>query len=128
MKQTPKGILKRWCDGINKKRLGDLLRLYNNEAELLPTFSNRRLNSSDEIKKYFERLLACKKLSVDVHDRTVCVLKTSDTVCVVSGIYLWKIEMEKELLHFEARFTMVVDVRLSAPVLHHHSSQIPRML
>jgi hypothetical protein len=33
-----------------------------------------------------------------------------------------------ELLNFEARFNCLLDFARPAPILHHHSSQIPRMI
>jgi len=49
-------------------------------------------------------------------------------IWTMSGIYNWRFIVDGELLNFEARFSYLVDLSKSSPIIHHHSSQIPRML
>jgi hypothetical protein len=44
------------------------------------------------------------------------------------GIYCWRFAVDGEPLSFEARFSYFMDTARPRPILHHHSSQIPRML
>ena len=121
-------ILNAWIEGINSKRLGDVERLYNRNALVLPTFSSQCLDSPECIAKYFNRLASHEHLKVSVHDKTVKLDNLGQEIQVISGIYFWEIDIEGEILNFEARFTFVLDMKLESPIIHHHSSQVPRML
>lgn len=124
----PKEILKTWIDAVNNAEVEKLLSLYSKEALLIPTFSNRLLNNPEKIKDYFLTLSRREELCVALHEKTVAVQKIAASVYSISGIYCWRFIIDEELLSFEARFSFVVDVNDASPILHHHSSQIPRML
>jgi hypothetical protein len=128
MTKTPEDILKDWIAAVNSDDIESLLALYDEKAVLIPTFSNRVLKTPDRIREYFEKLIGHEELSVSVHDKTVTVQPLHDFVSAVSGIYCWRFEVDEELLSFEARFSYLLDLSLERPILHHHSSQIPRML
>lgn len=115
-------------EGINAGRVDDATSLYADDATLIPTFSAHTLRTEAERAKYFQTLGARPKLTVFLHDATFHDQRVTDTVRIISGIYAFRFEMDGELLTFEARFTFVVDRSLAAPILHHHSSQIPRAL
>lgn len=123
-----KGFLSSWMQAVNSKDLKGLMGLYNETSILIPTFSNKMLNTRAKIWDYFERLASHDELNVSLHENTLKVQKISDNIYALSGIYLWKMAVEEELLSFEARFSFVLDISLASPVIHHHSSQIPRML
>jgi hypothetical protein len=80
------------------------------------------------IRSYFERLALRKELQVEVHRETICEQKHGENMVILSGIYGWKFLIEDELLTFEARFSFLLDMEKETPIIHHHSSQIPRML
>lgn len=128
MTSDPKEVLKKWMDAINEVDVEGLLNLYAENAILLPTFSNRLLNDSAKISDYFEKLKSYKELSISLHEKTVTVQSLVASTYALSGIYCWRFMVDEELLSFEARFSYVVDLSLERPILHHHSSQIPRML
>jgi hypothetical protein len=113
---------------INAKDSQGLLDLYDESAILIPTFSNKVLDTQEKIHQYFEMLAQREGLSISLHEKTFHIQKISDVVFTLSGIYLWKFVIDEELLNFEARFSYVVDVEREHPILHHHSSQIPRMI
>ena len=46
----------------------------------------------------------------------------------MNGNYLWDMVIDGETLSFEARFSYVLDLESPAPIMHHHSSQVPRVL
>lgn len=128
MLHKPEIILNNWLEFVKKRDLEKVLSLYSEEAVLIPTFSNRMLDSPSKIRDYFEKLTSRRELSVSLHENTIRIQKISETMHAVSGIYLWRLTMEDELLSFEARFSFILDVNSKSPILHHHSSQIPRML
>jgi hypothetical protein len=121
-------ILEKWLEAVNAGDFEGVVSLYNEIAVLLPTFSNRRLKTPAEIRSYFDALKSHKNLSVTLHPDTVIVQRPSEALQCIGGLYCWRFDVENELLNFEARFTFVVDLTLGAPILHHHSSQVPRMV
>ncbi len=128
MINKPRDILNYWINAINEGDLERLIDLYDKNAVLIPTFSNRLLNDSAKIREYFEKLGSYKELHIALHEKTVVVQPIGDSMYALYGIYCWRIKVDEEVLNFEARFSYFVDLSLERPILHHHSSQIPRML
>ncbi|MBF0587048.1 DUF4440 domain-containing protein [Prosthecochloris sp. N3] len=128
MNTTPKGILDTWVRGINRGDVDGVLGLYAPHAVLIPTFSNKMINTPELLREYFEKLGSREQLSVELHERKTMEQELGGSLWSLSGLYCWKFAVDDELLSFEARFSYVVDTSLHAPILHHHSSQIPRML
>lgn len=126
--QRPEQILRAWLEAVNSRDTGKILSLYDGNAVLIPTFSNRILDTPEKIRGYFEKLAGGGELSVSLHENTLKVQNVSENICTLSGIYLWRLPVEGEVLNFEARFSFVLDLNSHEPVIHHHSSQIPRML
>ena len=126
--KTPKKILELWMQAVNKGDVESLLALYDNEAVLIPTFSNRLLNKPDKLREYFEKLSSRDELSIRLHNKTLLVQAVQNDIFILGGIYNWRFLVDGQLLNFEARFSYVIDIARSSPILHHHSSQIPRML
>lgn len=121
-------ILEAWIKAVNNRNIENILSFYNENAILIPTFSNKILNSRAKIRDYFEKLNANKELSVTLHEKTVKIQEISESIYALCGIYLWRLAVEDEPLSFEARFSFVLDLRLATPIIQHHSSQIPRTL
>lgn len=53
---TPELVLKAWMNAVNEGSLEGLLALYDENAVLIPTFSNRLLSKTESIRDYFIRL------------------------------------------------------------------------
>ena len=121
-----KTVLDQWIAAINAGDVETAIALYNSEAKLIPTFSGYMLQDPAAIRGYFERLGKNPALSVSLHEDSVRIQACSDTVSVLSGLYTFRFEVDGRLMAFESRFTFVVDCGADAPILHHHSSQIPR--
>lgn len=128
MKNTPEAILKTWMNAVNDGDIETVLSLYHDKAILIPTFSNRILKSPEGIREYFERLASRDDLSVALHEKTQAVQHVTDEVSTLAGIYCWRLAIDGQLLNFEARFSYVLNLALDNPIMHHHSSQIPRTL
>lgn len=128
MTKKPEDVLKDWMLAVNTGDVEGLLALYDENAVLIPTFSNRLLNTPEKLREYFERLGGREELSIALHEKTLMVQPILNNTYCLSGIYCWRFAVEEELLSFEARFSYVVDLSLPRPIIHHHSSQIPRML
>lgn len=128
MKNTPEVILKTWMSAVNNGNTETLLALYSENAILIPTFSNRILKTPEGIREYFERLASRDDLSVALHEKTQAAQQINDDISTLAGIYCWRLAIDDQLLNFEARFSYVFDMSLERPIIHHHSSQIPRTL
>ena len=128
MNQTPEQLVATWMSHINRREMEKLLALYDEKAVLIPTFSNRLLNTPAKVRKYFQDLVARDELSIALHQNTVNIHALAGGIHAVCGIYCWRFAVEGEVLSFEARFSFVVDMDRERPILQHHSSQIPRSL
>lgn len=126
--KKPEDILKEWMRAVNKRNIESLLALYDKKAVLIPTFSIKLLSNPENIRKYFENLVKRQKLSVELHKKTLIIQPIKNEMYALSGIYCWRFALDGELLSFEARFSYILDLALASPIIHHHSSQIPRML
>ena len=128
MKKTPADLLKDWMQLVNSGDVERLVAMYDKSALLIPTFSNRLLNKPEGIREYFERLCSRDDLSIALHEKTLVAQHLRGEVHALGGIYCWRFAIDGELFTFEARFSVLLDLALPAPILHQHSSQIPRML
>lgn len=126
--RTPKDILMEWMDAVNHGDINGLLALYDEHAVLIPTFSNKLPNTPDKLRQYFEKLGSREGLSIALHEKTLQVQLIKEDMYALSGIYNWRFDVEGEMLNFEARFSYILDLSKPKPIIHHHSSQVPRML
>ncbi len=121
-------VLHSWIEAVNARDLDRLVAFYAKDASLVPTFSAKALRTPDEIRRYFAQLAARPGLSVTLHPRTLLAHETGGTT-ILTGIYCFHFLIDDEPYHFEARFSLVTgDPTAPSPILHHHSSQIPRQL
>lgn len=93
-----------------------LLSLYDNKAVLIPTFSNRLLNTPEKLKNYFEKLGNRKDLSIALHEKTLITQELKNHFFSLSGIYNWRFAVDGELLNFEARFSYIIDLSKPNPI------------
>ncbi|MDA3960124.1 MAG: DUF4440 domain-containing protein [Planctomycetota bacterium] len=121
-------IMDAWLVAANAGDVDGLLGMYHERAVLIPTFSNRFSDTPGKIRAYFEALTARPGLAVEPHKRTVHYDSLGGDIATAAGIYLWRFEVEDEMLNFEARFSYVFDLSNARPIMQHHSSQLPRML
>ena len=117
-----------WASYINRGRIEDLIALYHEGAVLMPTFSPHAAKNEEGLRDYFTLLLSREGLSVSLHEETLDCLPIDEQTYVVNGIYDFKFSVDGTLLTFPSRFTFVIDLERERPILHHHSSQIPRTL
>ena len=128
MIKKPNDVLKEWIQAVNEGDIAGLLALYDEKAVLIPTFSNRLLSTPEKIREYFNKLCVREDLSIALHEKTLVVQSVNDDIYALCGIYCWRFVIDEELLSFEARFSYLLNLSLPRPIIHHHSSQIPRML
>ena len=126
--KKPVEMLNQWIDAVNHADIEKLRALYDKTAVLIPTFSNKVLNTPDKIRDYFENLANREELSITLHEKTLLVQPVQNEIYMLAGIYNWRFKVDDELLNFEARFTYLIDLSRPSPIINHHSSQVPRML
>ncbi len=115
-----------WADCVNQGRIDDLIALYHEGAVLMPTFSPHAAKNREQLRDYFTLLFTRKDLQVQVHEKTLDCLRTGERSYVVNGIYDFRFDVDGTFLTFPSRFTFMIDLGNESPILHHHSSQIPR--
>lgn len=128
MKHSPRAVLEQWMQAVNQADVESLVSMYDENAVLIPTFSNRLLNTPEKIRGYFEKLGERPELSISLHEKTLVIQNLAEQQYVLGGLYNWRFSVDDEVLNFEARFSYVFDLSKEHPIVHHHSSQIPRTL
>ncbi len=128
MKESANDILQKWVSLTNKLDVDAITAMYSSDAQLLPTFSSKGLIGNTEIRGYFEKFTNHSSVTVTLHPNSIISRELCGTTSIVSGMYRWEVEMDEELLNFEARFSMVITPDDEQPIKHHHSSQIPRSI
>lgn len=121
-------FLDQWMHAVNHADVEKLLSLYDKTAVLIPTFSNKILNTPEKMREYFTKLAEREGLSITLHEKSLYVQSLDNEMSIINGIYNWRFKVDGEPLNFEARFSYVIDCSRPGPILHHHSSQVPRMI
>lgn len=121
-------IIRQWIRALNERRIEDVLAMYSPQCSLLPTFSPHTLKTQDARRGYFQQLASRPGLEASLHDRTLRIETVAPGIELASGIYRFQYAIDDEPLVFEARFSFLLALSQAAPILHHHSSQIPRTL
>ena len=116
------------ADLVRSKKLDEVIALYDESAVLMPTFSPHSIKKVAGLRGYFTQLSRREDLNVTLHKNTVVCLPISAHDYVLLGIYSWQFKVDETLLTFPSRFTFVLDLAKKSPIMHHHSSQIPRTL
>ena len=125
MYDNPRAALDQWIHLVNTLAVDELLALYDDDAVLFPTFSDALLTNKQAIRGYFEELGGQPSIEVSVNEGSVNTHSLSDQIHVIGGTYGWRFDQAEGALVLQARFTFVLDLSRSSPILHHHSSQLP---
>ena len=126
--QNPEEVLSKWISGICTGAIDEVEKLYDENAVLVPTFSPHTVNTTQGIRQYFEQLATRDNLQVRLYDKSLKRQPIGGNAFILSGIYAFEFEVDQLLLTFPSRFTFAVDLSLEKPIVHHHSSQVPRNL
>lgn len=121
-------VLDTWIDKIRANDLDGVVGMYADASVLLPTFSPHRIASRDDLRAYFGQLFTREEMRVHLHEASLRILPMSGTAYALVGVYSFSFVVDDATLTFPSRFTFVIDTAAEAPILHHHSSQVPRTL
>ena len=126
MCDKPKETLDQWVLMVNALEVDSVLALYDENAVLLPTFSDTLRTDKAGIRGYFEKLREENGVKVWLDEESVMEQALANGLHAISGIYHWRLGGDEGAVVIEARFTFVMNLKLSSPILHHHSSQLPQ--
>ena len=126
--KNPEEVLFQWVSRVCSGNPDNIAALYHESAVLVPTFSPHTVITTEGVRNYFGQLATRDGLGVRLHNKALRKQSFSDTLFTLSGIYSFEFEVDQVLLSFPSRFSFFVDISLERPILHHHSSQVPRNL
>ena len=116
----PFEILNSWQQHLNEKNLSGVLKLYDINCVLIPTFSSEILTDHKQIKEYFVKVIEVQEGKVEFQPNSVSEQKVAENIYLLSGKYFFHL-MEKE--EIPSRFSFLVNPLSENPILHHHSSR-----
>ena len=116
----PFEILKSWQQHLNEKNLSGILKLYDINCVLIPTFSSEILTDHEQIKEYFVKVIEVQKGKVEFQPNSISEQQVGENLFLLSGNYCFHL-MENEKI--PARFSFLINLLSENPILHHHSSR-----
>jgi hypothetical protein len=126
--QNAEDVLSAWITGICNGTIDKVEALYHENAVLVPTFSPHTVNTTEGIRNYFEQLATRDNLQVRLYEKSLKKQFFGGSAWILGGIYAFEFEVDQLLLTFPSRFTFAVNLEYEKPIIHHHSSQVPRNL
>lgn len=117
-----------WVDGVNNLQIESLLRLYADDFALLPTFAPELITDKTSLKSYFQGLGERPQLRVELDEPSVLCAEAGHKSFAIGGYYSFQFEFDGALKHFPCRFSYIVDLDKTGPIVHHHSSLVPNNL
>ena len=115
----PFEILIRWQQNLNEGNLSGVMKLYDINCVVIPTFSSDILTDPEQIKKYFINVIEVQKGSVQFQHNSISEQQMGN-IYLLSGKYFFYL-MENEKI--PARFSFLINTFHENPIMHHHSSQ-----
>jgi len=126
--QNAEEVLSEWIAGVCAGEIEKVARLYHEDAILIPTFSPHTVNTPQGIRHYFEQLATRDNLQARLYEKSLKKQHLGGSAWILSGTYAFEFEVDLLLLTFPSRFTFAVNLEQERPIIHHHSSQVPRTL
>jgi len=128
MPDTPEKILEQWIEYVNQLEVESVVDLYDDKSIFLPTFSPHRISKPQQINEYFRQLSTRQNMRVELQSGTLRKVAIGENKYIITGIYSFHFVVDDTNLTFPSRFTFILDISKEKPIIHHHSSQIPRTL
>ena len=116
----PFKILKSWQYYLNEGNLSGILKLYDKNCLLIPTFSSEILKDQEQIKEYFIKVIEVQKGKVEFQPNSISEQKFGKNIYLISGKYFFNILDKEEI---PARFSFILNHLSKNPIIHHHSSR-----
>ena len=81
----PFEILKSWQQHLNEKNLSGILKLYDINCVLIPTFSSEILTDHEKIKEYFVKVIEVQKGKVEFQPNSISEQQVGENMYLLSG-------------------------------------------
>ncbi len=114
-----------WLAAVNGGDVNDVLNLYGHNATLTPTFSPDLVGDREGLNSYFIKLASRPNFHVALHEETFKELQMSARFSVATGLYSFTFDVDGAPKTSEARFTFIINLSSSNPIVYHHSSMLP---
>lgn len=125
MHESGRSLLDAWITAINDRAVEDLLPLYNEGAVVLPTFAPKIADDPQAIRAYFENLASRSEFGVKLDENSFREQRIG-YLSVICGLYAFTLGEGKDTKFWASRFSFVLDLSQEHPILHHHSSALPK--
>ncbi len=121
---TAKELLNLWVAALNNHNLKEIVDLYNLNANLVTTFSDKIHHGENEIEGYFDNVFKKPRSGVALDDDSIFEYDNGEEIRTVCGYYTFQFEVDGELQTFPSRYTFVYS---EDKIVNHHSSMLPGM-
>lgn len=119
-----KKTIEKWAELVNAGDVKGASLLFDESAVLLPTFSSQVLKDQSSIFDYFEMLGNREGAAVKI-TRFERISEFAG-IYILTGIYSFFFKEDGVKTEYPARFTFVVKPDAEKPILHQHSSVLPK--
>ena len=116
----PFEILNSWQQHLNEENISSILKLYDINCVLIPTFSSEILTDHEQIKEYFVKVIEVQEGKVEFQQNSISEQQVAENMYLLSGKYFFHL-MRKEKI--SSRFSFLVNLLSENPIMHHHSSR-----
>jgi uncharacterized protein (TIGR02246 family) len=126
MKNTEKEVAElfnKWNDSLQTGKPEEVVKLYAEDAVLLPTVDNAVRIGYEEIKDYFKEFLKLKPKG-EIIERHISILDKNNVAD--DGVYAFSIETNGRNKKIKARYSLIYEkIKGKWLIKVHHSSQMP---
>ena len=120
---TPESVLEQWAQCFNNGNLDGIIRLYQPDSTLLPTFKPVLMKSGDQISGYFNAAIE-GNASIEFNVNKSIKTELSESTYLMTGSYVFCLP-SKDGQKYESWYSFVIDTSKDSPIKHHHSSRVP---
>lgn len=114
----------KWREALSSGNAANVVKLYEENAILLPTLSPKVLTTQSARSDYFTTLVAKPKLQATVNEEHTRILDSDNAI--VSGLYTFSFEENGKRVDVPARFSFVYEKENGQwMIVEHHSSKVP---
>jgi uncharacterized protein (TIGR02246 family) len=111
-----------WNDALKSKNRSEVLKLYAEDAVLLPTMSALVRHNHAEIGDYFDMFLQFNPCAVIQEEN----IRMFGEIAINSGIYVFELTQDNKTFEVAVRFTFVYKkFDQQWLIVEHHSSSLP---
>lgn len=116
-------VFHKWVSALNSGKSDEVVKLYAEDATLLPTLSPKILTTHQQLKRYFDMLAGKPHIKVVVDKLKVSII---GNIAFSNGLYTISYTENGHTVSVPARFSFVYQHRAGQwLIIDHHSSVLP---